>query len=403
MRLCANPHVFGAMLIVLLIMGCRNSVEPTTNEDRSYLIEAASEISAGEPVVVIVRGVGDGVVDLIWRDGYATRRYPVEMRNGAGAKTIAETQTAGVATISVGDAVAVINVLAGEPVEPIIPLVAPKTTVAGSNETSMGIVVPFDRFGNLVRSGTPLTFTVRRPDETRAKLPAIIQNGVGWREIGSGRVAGDTAVTAAVGAAAGVGARLREVPNTAVRVALVEMEEVFSADSRTLVPLQTEPLRDRFGNLLSDGTLVEFIVAGQDGTAYLTGIIINGVAQTTLQAPLEPQTMRVTARVGDVESAPLLLEFVQFVEPFVVTLRADVDQNALFVESGTLESGAIVPDGSVGRILLARDGVLVRDFSAETQLGRIHETIYLSELSSGSYTVFLTVGGQMGKAEVVVE
>ncbi len=396
--------VISLVFLLFLFSRCRNAPASESYIHQLLSIEVASEIVAGEPVVVIVRGGGDRPITLIWRDGYATRHYTIEMRDGVAVKEIVETQTAGIATVSAETVSATISILAGEAVEPIIPLVAPKTIVVGGRETSMGVAVPFDRFGNLVRNGTPITFTVRRPDETQTKLPTTIQNGLGWRDIGSGRLAGDTALTAKVETAASMSATLREVPTVARPIQLVHPETTFLADGRTRIPLQTERLYDRFGNQLTDGLIVEFVIEGTQSTTVLTGVVIRGIAETTLLAPVAPQAMRVTARVGEVESEPLVLEFAQFVEPFALNLRAEPAQNALIVQSGTLQSGSIVPDGSIGRMLVVQeDGVLLQEISAETQQGHITQTVYLSKPLKGTYTVFLTIGGQTEKAKVAVE
>ncbi len=396
-----HPCIFFTLLM-LVCVSCQNQPENIAIENTPVVIETASAIIAGEPVVVIVRGEGDRAVDLVWRDGYATRRFVVEMRDGMGSTTFVETSTAGVATISADGVFTTLNVLAGAPIEPITPLVAPKTLVVGGDETSMGVVVPFDAFGNLVQNGTAITYTVRRPDETQARLPTTIQYGVGWRDIGSGWTAGETAVVAEVGTANSSSAAVREVPKAVRQIELADMDTTFRADGRTRISLQTEPLHDRFGNLLADGLIVEFVVLGEKSTSRLTGIVIGGVAETTLLAPTDPQKMRVTARIGDRMSAPLTLEFTQYVRPFAMTLQADETQNALIVASETLQNGAIVPDGSIGRILLVQDGRLVREISAETTQGRITETIYLSDPLDGTYTVFLTVGGQTAKAELEI-
>jgi hypothetical protein len=388
------------LLLVVVVTGCRSAPVTDGVQQRPVLIEVAKEIGAGEPAVVTVRGEGDRTVELVWRDGYATRQFSVEMRAGVGTLEIGDTETAGVATITVEGVVADINIAAGHAIEPIIPLVAPKTIVVGSDETSMGVVVPFDTFGNLVQSGTPITFTVRRSNGAQTRMPTTVQNGVGWRAIGSGRLAGETSIVAEVGTASSTRARLNEVPNEARQIELVNVERMLMADGRTRIPLQTEPLRDRFGNLLTDGALVEFVVAGLQSTARLSGVVIGGIAETTLLAPTEPQTVSVTARIGAVESAPLTLAFKPFVAPFAITLVADEAQNGLIVTSDTLQNGAIVPDRTAGKILVVRDGILVRQISAETVQGRISQTIYFTDALNGTYTIYLTVGGRTAKGSI---
>jgi hypothetical protein len=173
------------------------------------------------------------------------------------------------------------------------------------------------------------------------------------------------------------------------------------ADGNEMLTLKTSPITDRFGNLLTDGTLVQFKVTTSDQMiATSSGVTINGIAQTKFLHPDVPSQWTIQGFVqGMAESEQFELEFKSVIDGFQVNMTEASAQ----IIAGPLRNfmGQLVPDGVQG--ILKFDDVMYPETIVESENGRIIFEIDSSKFEAGVYTSQITVLGTTESFKLNIE
>lgn len=92
------------------------------------------------------------------------------------------------------------------------------------------------------------------------------------------------------------------------------------ADGNQITKIETSLLKDAYGNLVCDGTYVNFLIETKSGSILnAAGTTINGIAQTKLLHPDHQEVWTIKAFVeGMSESEPLTLNYKQTIKSFYV-------------------------------------------------------------------------------------
>ncbi|MCB0130160.1 MAG: hypothetical protein KDD78_04910, partial [Caldilineaceae bacterium] len=248
----------GVVLSALLLTACGGHDEPDAApppEPGALRMEADSPVRAGHPVVVDV--VADNPINATVQvavessAGFAI--HPVELLHGHGQLVLADEVSNFTGVIAfdaqLGDATATntVEIVPGPPVDPLTPLVGPRSIVADGNHWTMLVAIPQDSKGNPVAEGTPLQIHLRHPTPNTSSQPidtvtTDVQHMVAWERIFSGTTAGDLFLAVTAGAAHGPERTVREVPGPPAAIAVYVDSSDLPADGRQLLTLATEPL-----------------------------------------------------------------------------------------------------------------------------------------------------------------
>lgn len=306
-RLVRIVFCLSALLLVLPARAASPAVA------RTIAIDAPATAPVGAPIAIgIDVDAADGsAVELVAIGSYGPRLYAAPVENGVARITIpaADTERAGhlslVATAGASRRVAAIELLPDQAVTPIVPTIGTRTIVADGSDASMAIVIPRDRWGNPVRDGTAIALRSRQPDGTQRDQTLRIDHLLAWTRLRSGTDAGRTLVTVADQQPDPPAAVLIEFPDWPTGLTLTATPPRAPADGRANVSLRTGVIRDRFGNVVPDGTLVSFVLEGAPRPQRdITAFTIDGVAEAVLRAPRRPQRVAVRAVVRYIASAP---------------------------------------------------------------------------------------------------
>ncbi len=313
-------------------------------------------INAGDTVMIEATSASvGGVAEVLVHGAYATLRFEMVVANGEGQLMLpaAVTQHAGVVTIESGGQVKAIEILPGEVATLVAPLVGPRTVVANGADQTLAVLLPTDRFGNQVADGTDTNIIWEQPGNVDSTAAPQTTDGMAWALIPSGELAGQTMVRAiaesttetreTVRAAA---VRIDEVPGVVSGITLEAATTAALADGRSVVALHTGELTDRFGNILADGTLAQFIFDGPSGTGAVTGTVQNGAVHIELTAPTLPGTVIGHLNIHGVVSNDVVIDYSSAIAGFDVRLEF-IGQDAVLRVDGALDpSGAFVADGT---------------------------------------------------------
>ncbi|MDZ8171547.1 hypothetical protein [Microbacterium xanthum] len=326
-------------------------------------VVAPAAIMAGEPVTVTMTGAGESVevtvagslgtssFSVAARDGAAELDLPVELTRIAGLTTLYAVSDGAVA-------VAELRIDPGD-VSGIQTIVGARSIVADADDVAMAVALPVDVWGNAAAEGTPVDLLRVRPGGESSTQSLQVENLLAFADLFSGTVAGRNAVWSRVGDVQSVTADLDEVAGLPLPfpVALVEPPGTpHLADGRALVQVRTGVLADAFGNVLADGTAVDFRWQGPDGSGSARALTVAGQAETWMQSPTQPGTVTIEARSKGVASATTVpVDFAPAIDGFPAD--ATVQDGTLTVRVGPARAtdGALLPDGAV--VVVTADGV----------------------------------------------
>jgi len=333
-------------------------------------VEAPPQIDAGSPFMVTVTAeasnetsmqlaifapVNTTLLEAPLLDGQASFSVSQRLTEHAGSLQL-------VARVGTQDSPPkVLLVVPLTAVDPVVPLVGPRTIIADGSDVTMTVVTPTDRFGNPLQSGTPVTIEVLRPNGERTQLADVVSGGLASALIGSTTETGRVTISSSVDDADGPS-------NTVDQVAGVPAEFTIQIDSRNAIAdgfalheVQTSELRDRFGNLLGDGVSATFIVESAAGTSLIYSVVQGSIARAVVEAPDGPGEITIRARVSGRESLPVAMAFEPAVDAFPALMASGGNGTTIAIGPALTIRGGYVPDGTVVTIEAAATGAVVAE------------------------------------------
>ncbi|MCU0495088.1 MAG: hypothetical protein MUD01_26165 [Chloroflexaceae bacterium] len=284
----------------------RLDAPPTLVAGTAATVRLSGAVPDGTSATLLLLGsYGPHMVQASFSGGSASFALPAEATRHAGVTDL-------IASAGEAQARSQLDILPGAPVSPVVPMVGPRSTVADGRVELMAVVIPTDAWGNPAADGTDVTLRVRQPGNREQQWSMLVAGGLAWERIVSGTRSGRTTVAASSGAASGPEASVREIAGPPASFTLSADPTSLPADGHQTLTLRTGQVQDRYGNTLPDGTLVTFIVEAADGTVpprRLPALLVGGVAETPLQAPATPGTMRARASIAGVLSPVVELHF----------------------------------------------------------------------------------------------
>lgn len=163
------------------------------------------------------------------------------------------------------------------PVATLALLVHPSRVSVKQSTAISGVVFPFDKFHNLVTAPASINFQLISNNATLASHAAPTQLGVAWFRATSGERAGTAKLTAS----------LNDLSVTRV-LQLVASDpcnlRINAKPAPRGILVETEPVRDCFGNTVPDGTIISFTARDPQGKSTVDTPVKQGIARANLAA-----------------------------------------------------------------------------------------------------------------------
>jgi len=378
-------------------------------------IAAPEIVQVGRVVTVGIRSESarDGTpVVLIALGSYGPRLHRARFTHGRAQVTLlaADTRQSGLVTLlaiaGAARGTATLRLVPGPAVEPIVPLVGPRTITADGRDSTLAVVMLADALGNPVAEGTRIRVRALHPDGRLEQRDVSVRHLLAWARIYSGTRAGATTVAAQAGDAHGPTTLLLEAAGWPVPFTVAARSSGLRAGSDQDAVLQTGIIRDQFGNVVPDGTLVSFAVATPGGgVEAIPAATVDGVATALMPAPPVPGTVTVRASVYGVESGTIRVVVGPGLEAGTIPVRAMIDRTdaVVRVTAGPLLDalGAYLPDGTP--VYARIDGAGKTDrMTLVTAAGYATVEMPLVTLRPGLYSVAVFAGTARGAARVRV-
>ena len=409
----ASGLFVGLLLVGVLLYRASIPVTPV----RALTIQAPSLIQAGEPVTITVQVEPATAQDaiLLLAQGtfglYPQMQTPVQ---GVAHFQLAPLQTQFAGTVQwmarggTLETRSTSTILPGPAADPILPVVGPRSIVADHAHWTMIVATPRDQFFNPVAEQSPVTFRVQHPilpNQNPATGLEVVQTHtqhlLAWAKIYSHTSAGRTLLTANSGDAYSPERTIFEVPGLPVPFALMADRLTLPADGRQLVQISSEQIKDKFGNVLSDGAEITLLadMPGMDRRS-LPAVTVDGRIYTTLQAPIQPGEMTVQAWLGGVSSKPLHLTFTPGPAVLPIKMKATLEPEQITITAGPLvgQLGQFIPDATAVTFTFTAPNGQVTTYTALVDYGYAILTVRRATLLSGLYQVEATAGTGVGHA-----
>ncbi|QBA63819.1 hypothetical protein [Muriicola soli] len=296
-----------------------------------------------------------------------------------------------------------IKITQAQPNAMIETYLGPGNIYVGGTDHSMLVSVPTDVYDNPLADGTEIMINKQITD-LREKYPVKTNRLIGWQRFFSGEKA--SRIFLAVTSDASTSKELTVDSHAAVPA---DFEIFFDrnhnyADGNQVVNFSTSVLRDRFGNIVSDGTLVTFLITNLAGNILKThGSTINGIAKARLLHPERAEEWKVQGKVaGAAESNVITLNFLSVIHSFQLDWDGEIKTISIGPVNGFLEQ--IQPDGMKMLINLFDDqGKHVSEFSEVLSEGYGEISLNSAEFDPGSYQVEVDLGGTVRELKIEIK
>lgn len=262
----------------------------------------------------------------------------------------------------------------------------PRSIIANDRDYTMLVSIPVDHLDNLLPDQTPLKVSYQFKG-TISNSNKQIESGFAWQRIPAPQSTGRLITGSTMESISSKELVIDVFPDIPVAFNITKDSNHNYADGNELITLKTDQIKDPYGNVLTDGTLVTFYIHDDLGNTWnTTASTVNGYAFAKALHPQSPSTWTVKGVItGMVESPELDIKFQSIIDQIPVS----IDQNNT-ITIGPLTSylGQIIPDGIPVTLKFKDQEITVR-----TKNGMARHIFDQQFNESGNYEVMITTLG----------
>ena len=340
------------LLMILVILGCgKRAVEPSA--DLKVVVEAITISSiVGKGLEFQFQTQGKGNLVLLLENSFGPILFQPKITNDKVFFVIPPEFTEQAGEYSwrlIGNSKVILSDyfyldpdLQGE--TKIETYFGPRSIRAGGEDYSMLTIIPTDVYDNPLSDSTRVSIS----QQINAKINVFedrLKYGIAWRLLYGEEKSGRMLVTAAVNRVPSKELTSIISPSNSTNFS-ISLDRVHGyADGNQVISFMTSRIKDKYGNTVSDGTLVNFIVKNSKGEVLKTlGTTLGGIATANMLHPSEAEDWQVIAYVtGESESGFINVNFKSSVKDFEVNLSES--NREITVGPITAYMGQLVPEG----------------------------------------------------------
>ncbi len=270
--------------------------------------------------------------------------------------------------------------------------IGPPSIIAGGVDYTMQVEIPTDGFDNPLAEETPVFLNHQFLDIERSEVVPI-KNMIAWKNIYSYIPSGRMLLSSTVHDVTAKEFAIDVFAAQPVSFQIKANRKHHYADGNQITELSTTIIRDQYGNVVTDGTWVSFIINPSNGMQLQTGgTTINGIATAKILHPDHKEQWRIKAFVtGMASSAEIMIQY----RPVLETYPVQFSEDHRHVTIGPILSfmKQLIPDGATVRLKIDSESRASETKIKTSNNGKV--TFVLSEdfYPSGQYTFTITVLG----------
>ncbi|WP_116788653.1 hypothetical protein [Flavobacterium psychrotrophum] len=278
----------------------------------------------------------------------------------------------------------------------------PRSMLTGDRHYTMMVAAPTDKFDNPKPEGTPVIIKSQFLDNINF-VTYPVKDFIAWKRLFSPEKSGKLITSIECGGEESKETETDVYPNLPVDFKIGYYRNHRFADGNQLTVLATSEMRDKFGNVVSDGTTVVFVVHNNQGATLKTfGTTINGVAEGKIPAPEHWDIFRVKAFVNGMgESPEIQISYM----PVKVAIKHSYNEKAQTLTVGPINSfmGQHAPDGTTVKILLLYKNKAVATLEEYTRKGFVSFKLPKEEYPEKQYELTISILGNRLKTQLTTD
>ena len=244
----------------------------------------------------------------------------------------------------------------------------PPSLKAGSIEKSMLVAMPVDALDNPMPKNTKVITNQHFYNQT--EFDSIYTDGVvAYQWIPSQTKSGKIFLSNQCKRTIAKEMMIEVQPNSPVDFRIDASRVHTYADANQIVSFKTSVIKDVFGNIVANGTLVNFKIQNNLNQTFKTyGTTIEGIAQASIVHPESAQKWSVKGYIENYSQSPIIeLDFKESIQDY----NAAFDPENLQLKIGPFVSfiHQFIPDGLSVNITIYQNGNLIKEFNTQTQNG----------------------------------
>ncbi len=263
--------------------------------------------------------------------------------------------------------------------------VGPPSIIAGGTDYTMQVVVPTDIYDNPLPDSTAMQLK-HQFLESEKEVDLYSKDMIGWLNIFSYRQSGRLLMSSKVRETASKEFSIEVFPSLPEDFQISSQRKHSYADGNQISEFITSVLKDEYGNIVSDGTLVEFKIKDKEGAILQTQSgTVNGQAIGKMLHPDHQDFWEVRAFVpGIAKSNVIQLEYASVLDDFEVQFFNDNRE----IVVGPLLSfmDQLIPDGAIVALKIKKDKSVETKIKSSSN-GVVRFLLKEEFYPSGKYTI----------------
>ena len=268
----------------------------------------------------------------------------------------------------------------------------PTSIEAGKIDYAMLVVIPTDSLDNPLPKNTRVTIKYQFLKDIENQ-EVFTQNLISYKNVYSKNESGKILVSSESKNTNSKEFTITVYPAIPCDFQIFEQRVHDYADGNQITTFNTSIIKDENGNIVADGTYVNFLITNKNGIILKTsGSTIHGVASSKMLHPDEFTEWRIKAFVnGIAESQTINLEYKQAVKDFDVKFS----KNNRKITIGKIESfmKQIIPDGLPVKLNIFKDGSLIETKTKTSLDGYVEFDLKQDRFKNDTYKFIIETSG----------
>ncbi|WP_108244311.1 hypothetical protein [Muricauda brasiliensis] len=340
-------------LMVFMAWGCSKSPDALSEKipDTTKLISTAREFVAGDSITLQFDGTSENQLLLV-QNSWGTMLLKPDSTITNLTFTLPQimAQKSGLAHWSLLHEKTMVaeggfNILPSKTLsESMESYIGPTSIFADNQDEAMIVSLPQDTFGNPLPDSTIVQLTEKfKNSQNNTSMP--VQGMIAHAYVGGHGEVGELFLSTSLENQVSKEFTVSVLPTKSADFNITMERQHNFADGNQIISFTTSTVKDRNGNTVADGTMVNFVVEDGSGNQYQTyGQTLNGVAVGKMLHPEAPTQWKVKAHISGLsQSNSLELGFEAAVKDYTV----HVSENGRTITVGPILSymKQWVPDG----------------------------------------------------------
>lgn len=254
--------------------------------------------------------------------------------------------------------------------------VGPRSLIVDKDQKSMFTAIPLDKYRNTMPEGYTINFNYKYPKQQTSTNSIRTKDFVAHKYLASGDNTGKVFLAANSSDSQSAEFEVQIEPGAAKDFSIMVESLYPYADARQHLLIRSSKIFDNFGNIIADGTIINFQIVNQnDEKTFYKGITIGGIVEVSIENPSEASSWSVQASLyGNTKSNQLSLTFISSIKDFEIQIL----ENKLQIGPLIGGLGQMIQDGTPVELTL-NDEALILESTQGQVIYTLPENINVNE------------------------